>query len=134
MAELFSVITLMECMSDPATLDWLTGAGVQLPEEIPPGRYPTPAEIRAVVEAIPKMRVSFRCSASAWQVTITSRRDVPWASLIVRRFSGDENQPHPFYFDAGWDEVIILVVSHLARLCGPFVLMGDSGAPPLLVM
>jgi hypothetical protein len=134
MAELLRVTPLMECMSDPATVDWLTGAGVPLPDEIPPGRYPAPAEIRAVVEAIPGTRTFFRASASVWQAAITSRRDVAWASLVVRDYSGDENQPHPFYFDGGWDEVIVLVVSHLARICGPFVLMADSGAPPRLVM
>ncbi len=38
---LYSVVTLAECMQDPATLAWLVHAEVPLPEVIPLGRYPT---------------------------------------------------------------------------------------------
>lgn len=113
---------------------WLAQTEVPLPAEIPPGRYPAPEEIRAVLEAIPGIRTSYRETPVVWQVSVTSRRDVSWASLSVRQYQGDPSLPQPFYFDGGWDETIMLVTTHLARHCGPLVLLHDSGAPPQVVM
>ncbi len=131
---LYTVVTLSECMQDPSTLAWLMQTDVPLPGEIPPGRYPAPEEIRMVLEAIPGIRTSYRVTPAIWQVSIISRRDVSWASLAVRDYHGDPAAPQAFYFDGGWDEMIILVTSHLAKRCGPLVLLHDSGAPPQVVM
>jgi hypothetical protein len=131
---LYHVITLSECMQDPSTLAWLAQAGVPLPGEIPPGRYPTPDEIRSILDAAPGIRVDYQISRAAWQATVTSRKDVTWASLVVQDYDGDPGVPHPFYFEAGWDEVITLITARLAKVCGPLVLMHDSGAPPQVVM
>jgi hypothetical protein len=132
--KLYDVVTLYDCMQDPATVAWLVHADIPLPGMTPPGRYPSPAEIRRVIESIPGIRAAYQVSPSVWQVTVTSRKDVTWASLLIRNFSGDVDEPHPFYFEAGWDEIIVLVTSHLAKRCGPLVLLHDSGAPPQVVM
>lgn len=121
-------------MQDPSTVAWLMQADVPLPGEIPPGRYPAPDEIRMVLEAIPGIRTSYRVTPAIWQVSIVSRRDVSWASLAVRDYQGDPAASQAFYFDGGWDEMIVLVTSHLAKCCGPLVLLHDSGAPPQVVM
>ena len=131
---LYSVVTLAECMQDPATLDWLTAAEVPLPDEIPPGRYPAPAEIRRVVDNIPGIRTDYRVSSSVWEVTVTSRKDVSWAILAVQDYCGDEEAQCRFYFAGGWDEIILIVAGKLAKVCGPLVLLHDSGAVPQVVM
>lgn len=131
---LYQVASLSDCMQEPATLAWLVTADVPLPGMIPEGRYPSPAEIKAVVDAIPGIRAEYLITDRIWQVTVTSRSDVTWARLVVGDYDGDIDSPHPFYFEAGWDEIIMLVVSHLARKFGPFVLLHDSGAPPQVVM
>lgn len=131
---LYSVLTLFDCMQDPATVAWLANADVGLPEEIPPGRYPAPAEIRTIVDAIPGIRVDTLVSDTAWELTAMSRKDVTWAGLAVRDYCGDAEQPHRFDFTAGWDEMVLLLASQLAKRCGPLVLLHDSGAPPQIVM
>jgi hypothetical protein len=131
---LYQVASLSDCMQDPATLAWLVTADVPLPGMIPEGRYPSPSEIKAVIDAIPGIRAEYLITDKVWQVTVTSRSDVTWARLVMRDYDGDVESIHSFYFEAGWDEIIVLVVSHLARKYGPFVLLHDSGAPPQVVM
>jgi len=131
---LYQVVTLSECMQDPATLAWLVTADVPLPGMIPEGCYPSSSEIKVVIDAIPGIRSNYLATDRIWQVTITSRKDVAWARLVVQDYDGDPDSPHPFFVEAGWDELIMLVVSHLARKFGPFVLLHDSGAPPQVVM
>jgi hypothetical protein len=131
---LYHVVTLFECMQDPSTLAWLAQSGIPLPGEIPPGHYPAPDEIKSVLDALPGIRVAYQVSTSAWQATVTSRKDVSWASLVVQDYGGDPDIPSPFYFEGGWDEMITLVTSRLAKICGPLVLLHDSGAPPQVVM
>jgi hypothetical protein len=131
---LYSVVTLAECMQNPATLDWLVHADVPVPAAFPPGRYPTPAEIRSVLENIPGIRLTYRVSPSVWEVTLTSRKDVTWAILAVQDFNGDEDAACRFYFTGGWDELILLAAGRLVKTCGPLVLLHDSGAAPQVVL
>ncbi len=130
---LYSVVTLFDCMQDPSTVAWLLHANVPLPEDVPPGRYPTPAEIRGVVDGVPGIRADYLVSDTAWEVTVRHLRDVCWASLTIVDYCGDPDQPHQFFFRAGWDETILLVASHLVKRCGPLVLLHDSGALPQFV-
>lgn len=131
---LYDVVTLNACMQDPATLAWMIQADVGLPGAIPPGRYPTPEEIRTVIDAISGIRVDYLISETVWEVTVRSRKDVSWATLALRDYRGRDNTAHQFFFKAGWDELIELVTMHLARICGPYVLLPDSGAAPKVIM
>ena len=130
---LYDVATLCDCMQDQATLAWLVHLELSLPDTSPPGRYPTPAEIKAVLENIPGLRVSFYVSDNVWEATMISRKDVSWANLAVKDYIGDPDRPHHFFFPAGWDEIILLVTSRLVKMCGPLVLLPDSGDLPQLV-
>ncbi len=130
---LYSVVTLHDCMQDPASLAWLAHSDAPLPGVTPPGRYPAPSEIIAVCEGIPGIRAAYKIGSRTWQAVLTSRKDVSWGILQVVDFTGDESQPHRFCFPAGWDEVILLAASHLAKVCGPLVLLHDSGAPPQVI-
>jgi len=104
-----------------------------MPNTAPPGRNPAPLEIARVLDNMKNIRVSYRVSTKAWEAAIISRVDVSWASLAVKDFSGDPEEVHPFCFPAGWDEMILLAASHLAKLCGPLVLLPDSGDKPQVV-
>jgi len=132
-APLYSVITLAEALQDPATGDWLALAGVHLPAEIPPGRMPSPNEMQAALENTAGLRVKILVSRTVWQATVISRKDVSWASLRFRDYHGDPDRPQSFCFEGGWDELIVLVSSRLARRCGPLVLLHDSGAAPQVI-
>lgn len=134
MEKLYDVVTLFDCMQDPATVAWLAQSGAALPDLIPPGRYPTPEEIRSLLDAIPGIQADYLISDTVWEVTVRSRTDILWAILSIKDYRGNADQPCHFYFKAGWDEIIDLVTTHLAKKCGHFVLLPDSGAAPKIVM
>jgi hypothetical protein len=130
---LYNVVTLYDCMQDPATIAWLTHLNLPIPDTVPPGRYLAPAEIQAVLNDIPGLKVSYLVSDRAWQASITARGDVSWATLAVKDYIGDPQEPHHFYFPSGWDDLILLVTSYLVKRCGPLVLLPDSGDLPQIV-
>lgn len=130
---LYTVITLAEALQDPATRDWLALAGVSLPDEIPVGCDLTPSEMKAMLENMAGLRVSYHITDSTWQASVTSRKDVSWASLHFRGYTGDPDERQKLCFDGGWDELILLIAGHAARRCGPLVLLHDSGAAPQVV-
>jgi hypothetical protein len=130
---LYTVITLAEAMQDPSTRDWLTSAGVHLPAAVPPGRMPSPNEMRTALENSVGLAVNISASEAVWQATVISRKDVSWASLRFQSYQGDADRPQPFCFEGGWDELIVQVASRLARFCGPLVLLHDSGAAPQVI-
>ena len=132
--ELYRVVTLSDCMQDPATLAWLVQSDVALPGQVPPGRYPTPAEIQSILDAMTGIRVESIVSDCVWQVTVTSRDDVFWARLVVDQYIGDPQTAHRFYFEAGWDEMIFQISAALVKICGPIVLLHNSGASPHVIM
>ncbi len=132
--ELYRVVTLSECMQDPATLAWLMQSDMALPGQVPPGRYPVPVEIQSTLDAMTGIRVESIITDRIWQLTVTSRTDVTWARLVVEGYTGDPHVEHRFYFEAGWDEMIFQITTNLAKICGPFVLLHDSGAPPQVIL
>lgn len=132
--KLYDVITLYDCMQDPASMAWLISMDVPLPGAIPPGAYPAPEEIKRTLNSITGIHVDYLEGQSCWQAAATHREDVSWAILAVQDYSGDLAEPHHFSFVAGWDEMILLITSHLARVCGPLVLLPPSGAAPQIVM
>ena len=129
----YQVVTLFECMQNPATFSWLEQFGFSLPDQLPPGRYPTPLEIRGVMEALPGVKTDYLVGRSAWQVTLRYRKDVGWATLAVKDYSGDNDVSHSIYFIGGWDELILQAATGLAKLCGPLVLLHESGAAPHII-
>ncbi len=121
-------------MQDPATFAWLVQCDIPLPGEVPPGRYPAPAVIQRVIDALSGLRTNYVIGRAVWEVTVISRKDVVWATLAVSDYSGDPEIPHRFYFAAGWDEMILTLTSELVSYCGPLVLLHESGLPPQVVM
>jgi hypothetical protein len=134
MEKLYDVVTLADCMQDPATVAWLVQSGLTLPDIIPSGRYPTSEEMRNMIDGIPGITVDYLISDSVWEATVRSRKDVSWAILTLHNYQSQDDAPHHFYFKAGWDEMIELVTVKLARQCGPFVLLPNSGAAPKILM
>mgnify|MGYP006987902665 CR=1 FL=1 len=130
---LYDVVTLFDCMQDPATRDWFAQLDLPVPDAIPPGRYPSPTEIQTVLESITGVRACYLISDRVWQANLTSQKDVSWACMSIKDYCGDPDSAHRFVFTAGWDEMILLASTHLAKRCGPLVLLPDSGSPPRLV-
>lgn len=132
-APLYTVITLAEALEDPATRDWLALTGVFIPEDIPPGCDLTPAEMQSMLDNMSGLQVTYHITASAWQASVSSRKDVSWMSLRFRDYTGEPDERQKFSFESGWDELILLVASRAARNCGPLLLLHDSGAVPQVI-
>lgn len=130
----YKAVTLFEFMQNPAAVDWIRQSEISLPDQVPPGRYPSPAEMQDILENTPGIKTCYLVGKLSWQVTIMNLKDIGWAILAVKGFSGDLEVPYPFYFVGGWDELIVQVTSAIAKRCGPFVLLHESGAPPLVVL
>ena len=130
----YKVVTLNECMQNPATLSWLVQSGLAVPEAIPAGRYPTPQEIRRVMEGLAGVKTDYLVGRSDWQVTLRYRKDVGWATLAIERYTGYSDVPHRFTFVGGWEELILQATAALAKHCGPLVLLPESGALPRIVL
>jgi hypothetical protein len=129
----YKVVTLLECMQNPAAVSWLAQSGLSLPDQAPPGRYPTPLEIRGVMEGLPGVQTDYLVGSITWQVTLRDRVDVAWATLAVEEYCGKIDVPHAVCFTDGWDELILQAAAGLARICGPLVLLPESGARPQIV-
>ncbi len=85
------------------------------------------------MEGLTGVQTEYLVGRAAWQVTIRDRQDVGWAILAVDGYRGEADVPRPFYFIAGWDELILQAAAGLARVCGPLVLLPESGACPQIV-
>jgi len=85
------------------------------------------------MEGLPGVQTDYLVGRDAWQVTLRERKDVGWATLSVEDFCGEIDVPHSFCFTDGWDELILQAAVGLARICGPLVLLPESGARPQIV-
>ncbi len=80
--------------------------------------------------------VTYHVDAYTWGADIADAVDPQhgrWTSLIVQDFEGIEDEPHEFYFEKGWEDLIIQIVEKLSGYCGPLVLMDDIYWTPLLI-
>jgi hypothetical protein len=134
MGVLYTVIPLNTAHED--FLPWLDELGVEYPtnEE---GRNPTPQEVRA---ALAELR-DYTCDFSGgtvgtfWQVDISwaaAPEDGPWTALRTLKYEG-ENDPIEIYFEKGWREAVLSVLTNLCRTTGPLVLIPDTGEKPIVV-
>jgi hypothetical protein len=83
------VLTLLD---DPAFAPWLHEHGVVLPRPWPAHRYPSPAEIRAVLDQQPASTVAYSVGPGRWDARV-STADRQRIAIWVRNFSGDEDAP-----------------------------------------
>jgi hypothetical protein len=111
----------------------LTEAEISYPEGFL-GRLATPREIRVATTGLEGFIVEFNAGDDFDQVDIHSpnEADGPWTLLnISSRKSTDE--PAEFYFEKGWPEAIFPVLINLSKITGPWIVITDSGEPPLVV-
>ena len=94
-----------------------------------PAREPSLADVKAVLPEIPALRFEVRSSASGrtyFDLSSPDRED-DWAELVV----GEGGRGVSFTY--GSRGVITAAVGHLARHCGPLVVVHASGERPSLI-
>jgi hypothetical protein len=92
-------------------------------------REPSLADVRAALPEIPSLRVTFRTSPSGRTVVELSAQppEQEWAELVVGEGGSG------VHFTHGSRNLITAAVGHLARRCGPLVLVHASGERPSLI-
>jgi hypothetical protein len=112
---------------------WLHSLGMACPEG--EGRYPSIAELRSVLERLEGYTIHYTVGASHWSADVAQRDQVndDWAALVVKDYSGNDADSHAFCFERGAPPLMLLIVHRLASICGPQLLLPDTGAPPFIV-
>jgi len=98
------------------------------------GRFATPREIRAAASGVDEFIAEFNGEDNFDQVDIHSHDEAngPWTLLNISK-RGSIDKPAEFYFEKGWVEAIFPVLIRLAKITGPWVLIAESGEPPLVI-
>jgi hypothetical protein len=116
--------------------DWLVDTGVTLPVG-GDSRFPLIAEIRDVLGSLDGFTSEYDDNGigSSWQAMITSLEDPEsgaWTCLNITH-QKDPSEPQDIWFEKGYPELIVTIVSRLAVMCGTLVVIPDTGCPPLVV-
>ncbi len=119
---------------DDEMASFLEEMGAAVPDSEGPSRNPTPAEVRAVCLALPDVKVEFNIKAkSHWSAYIESTKRDEGTILNMEKFKGAEDKPLPIMFEKGSPALILEIVKRLSKLCGPLVVIPDTGEAPIAV-
>ena len=114
--------------------EWLTSEGFAHPNPVVGAIFPTPCEVRSVLQESgfdADMYADPACGE--WSAHITSSaRPEAWASLRISDYSTDD-LPHALYFPKGWSEAVFEVVERRTHHCGTMVVVDDSSMDPVVV-
>jgi hypothetical protein len=142
MSALYSIIPIKKEYYEQKLPEWLAEFGIDLPPGIS-SRYPTPIEIRRVLDETPEWTKHFNISATQWDAEVSEPN---WYSdelgmkiygrdAIIHSvgFSSDESMPLHIYFRNGWEEFNLEIVHRLTKYTGALILMADFDAVPVLI-
>jgi|GEM_PF-1249117 len=121
---------------------WLHDFGIVLPSSTE-SRFPTLREIYFVLEHLEDCTFDsandYFTGGTHWEADIIKRDCFDdqgvgeWANLCVMNYQGNDDTPLAFYFRKGFVRLMILIVQRLTEICGPLVIVQNSGYIPLLV-
>jgi hypothetical protein len=115
--------------------EWLREKGVAFPEGVP-SRWPTPNELRSVLESFAGYSVSYgKRSDGGWNAEITDPTlgRQGWHAEVWTKGISDDDKPHEFHFYKSKAELVLLILEKLSHVCGPFVFFDDAGFEPSIV-
>lgn len=117
---------------DKETRAWLKEEGIPCPRKN--GRDPTPEQLATAVNSLEGYEVEFNINENVWQAEVIDPNDPEdtWTMLNVGELKGTD-QPCDFYFEKGNPELILEVTHAIAKLCGPMVIVPDTGCPPVVI-
>lgn len=136
----YNVYPLKAALNSPTVRRRLDEVGLIYPASVTEGRYPSFDEILAVAQSIPGYRVDNSHRAIDWHISI--EEDVPlrdgksvggWVILETSDYGDEITQPDGFWVYRGCEQAIVLVMSYLAGIYGPFVVEDELGDACILV-
>src|SRR5947209_2199470 len=83
--------------------NWLKRIGIELPENTQASRWPTPKEIRTILDTIENSNVTYIVESGHWQAFLKKARgadtNYKYFDLNIYGYNGDEDTPQPFLLD-----------------------------------
>ena len=121
---------------DARCAEWLDSEGISHPDSSAADRRPTPREVTELLRDLPGFRTTITANKQSgeWHAMIESSdpTDPSWTVVRISDYR-DDDAPHDLCFHKGFPRVVLLVVERLTRLCGPLVVVNDSGSLPVVV-
>ena len=97
-------------------------------------RYPSPNELRTVLDALENCTVHYSVSTNSWvaDVAVIDEITPSDSHVMVVGYRGDENAPHKFFFEKGATDLNLHILYRITKICGPLVLVPQIGRPLLV--
>ena len=118
---------------DSEMTSWLSEQGIAFPAL--PSRWPTGFEIkRALSDLGLSVEITENGVMAPWHALVQEAVDPEnkWALLIIRDYSGD-HEPQKLFVEKGHELLVRRILSRLALLCGPLVLINDVDSVPEVI-
>jgi hypothetical protein len=111
---------------DEAMRAWLASQDIAVPADA--SRFPTkPEVVRCLADPGLGLRRGGDRDDRVWDAFLESGEE--WTNLFIDGLGGDD-APCRLHFDGGHVSLIRRILQHLARACGPLVLLCEAGGPP----
>ena len=129
-------VMVVSFVFDAAVLEWLKPEGVDVPAGHRQSRWPSPNELRTILESLPGYTVSYRSKQGhdwdAEVVDATRGYDGMSATIWVKGVQ-DPDAPHAFSFHKPWPELAVAILEVISRTCGPRVVTDDVYVRPVVI-
>jgi hypothetical protein len=114
-------------------ISWLHSLRLTCPPD--EGRYPTIEELRFVLDHLDGYSIHYSTGAGHWYADVSPTDQVTsdWACIVVDNYHDNDTDSHDFYFERGSPRVMLLILQRLTRMCGPLILLADTGDLPMVV-
>jgi hypothetical protein len=124
----YSVVPYNSLFTAEETVKWLREYEMDLPQNAPYGRDPTPSEVRKVLDGLQDCHVDYVVNSAIWSAEIRCADDHTSINVL---FSGNEDVPFDLSFRGG-DEIVIHILRELAKVCGTFLLLTNGEYPTFI--
>jgi hypothetical protein len=117
------------------TLAELASMGYKMRIVPDPGRFPSPRELRAVLDGLDNTSVTYNIGESRWSADVLmDEGDVVLsdAHVMVVGYKGDEDAPLRFFFEKGVPSLNLRILYRISLTCGPLLLLPQFKSPILV--
>lgn len=122
-----SIIPFEDRLRHDDVLKWL---GFPIPDNVKTGRFPTPNELRSVMDQLHGYSVKYQVGSYYWIADISNEFPVLVAEAIA--FMDNPDQPQKFRF-SGDREMLTHILKQLPEECGTFLIMTEGEHPEFIM-
>lgn len=130
-----AVISLADVSPSNFDDQYFRDAGISWPDGAQGARNPTPRDLRTVLRRLGGYSIEYSLTGHSLDVTVSSTTDAQdWAVIWIEGYTGEvsEDTPLSLSFHRGNVPLVLRIVTDLARICGPFLVMLNFEEPRLV--